>query len=123
MPPTHRLLALPGVSRRSRRLLGPLVRQRQAGASIPDLAVLDLNLPKIGGLEILEAMRASRAFAGIPVAILSSTSSPRERAKIDAFGVDRFITKPLDLEEFLRIGVTLKTLLTEARRGGQSPVT
>src|SRR6266700_5710060 len=49
-----------------------LVRQREndARASIPDLAVLDLNLPKIGGLEVLEAMRASRAFAGTRVAIL-----------------------------------------------------
>ena len=102
-----------------------LVRQRENDARAPilDLAVLDLNLPKHGGLEVLEAMRASRAFAGTRVAILSSTSSPRERTMIDAFGVDRFITKPLDLDEFLRIGLTLKALLAECRCDGPAPVT
>jgi chemotaxis family two-component system response regulator Rcp1 len=78
---------------------------------IPDLIVLDLNLPKKGGLEVLEAIRANCDFARTPVAILSSSSSPRERARIEEFGVDRFITKPLDLEGFLEIGLILKGLL------------
>jgi CheY-like chemotaxis protein len=94
-----------------------LVRQREkfAGEAIPDLAVLDLNLPKNGGLEVLEAIRASQVFGRVPVAILSSSSSPRERAKIEQFGVRRFITKPLDLDEFMKIGLTLKALLEETR--------
>uniref|UniRef100_Q028L4 Response regulator receiver protein n=1 Tax=Solibacter usitatus (strain Ellin6076) TaxID=234267 RepID=Q028L4_SOLUE len=89
-----------------------------AGARIPDLAVLDLNLPKNGGLEVLEAIRANSAFANMRVAILSSSSSPRERARIEEFGVDRFITKPLDLDGFLGIGSVLKDLLREG--SGQS---
>jgi DNA-binding response OmpR family regulator len=88
------------------------------GARIPDLAVLDLNLPKNGGLEVLEAIRANSAFATMRVAILSSSSSPRERARIEEFGVDRFITKPLDLDGFLGIGSILKDLLREGN--GQS---
>ena len=90
---------------------------RNPDASVPDLAVLDLNLPKNGGLEVLEAIRANPAFSAVAVAILSSSSSPRERARIEEFGVDRFITKPLDLDGFLGIGSILKTLLAESRTG------
>src|SRR5690242_10298272 len=62
------------------------VRHRQnSGDSVPHLIVLDLNLPKNGGLEVLEAIRANPAFSGMAVAILSSSSSPRERARIEEF--------------------------------------
>jgi CheY-like chemotaxis protein len=77
----------------------------------PDLAILDLNLPKYDGLEILEAMRANAAFAGVTVAVLSSSSSPRDRARMEAFNIARYITKPPDLDEYLRIGFILKELL------------
>jgi len=83
------------------------------GGAAPDLAVLDLNLPKNDGIEVLQAIRASSAFARLPVAILSSSASSRERAKIEQFGIGRYITKPPDLDEFLRIGFTLKELLAE----------
>ena len=98
------------------------VRHRQnPGDFVPHLIVLDLNLPKNGGLEVLEAIRANPAFSGMAVAILSSSSSPRERARIEEFGVDRFITKPLDLDGFLGIGAILKTLLGQARTGKSAP--
>jgi two-component system response regulator len=92
-------------------------RQEGDGTEIPDLAVLDLNLPKNGGLEVLEAVRGNSAFAGMAVAILSSSSSPRERARIEEFGVDAFITKPLDLDGFLGIGSTLKAMLPDGING------
>ena len=72
-------------------------------------------LPKYDGIEILEAMRGNLAFAGVPVAVLSSTSSPRERAKMEAFGIDRFITKPPDLDEYLEIGLILRRLLEQSQ--------
>jgi len=90
------------------------VQQRgaYADARVPDLALLDLNLPKYDGIEILQALRSNKAFAEVPVAILSSSSSPRERARLDTFGVARYITKPADLEQFLAIGFVLKDLLS-----------
>jgi CheY-like chemotaxis protein len=84
-----------------------------AAAPPPDLVVLDLNLPKNDGVEVLQAMRASPQFSSVPVAILSSSSSPRERARVEQFHIGRFITKPPDLDEFLEIGSTLKSLLRE----------
>lgn len=90
-----------------------MVRQQDRFAEVqpPDLVVLDLNVPKYDGLEILQAMRSNPAFAKVPVAVLSSSSSPRERSRIEQFEISRYITKPLDLDEFLGIGVILREIL------------
>ncbi len=79
---------------------------------MPDLAILDLNVPKNDGLEILEAIRTSRRFAQLPVAVLSSSSSPRERANMERFKIRQYMTKPSDLDEFLKIGTMVKNLLS-----------
>ncbi|HWF10204.1 MAG TPA: response regulator [Bryobacteraceae bacterium] len=84
-----------------------------ANSTPPDLAILDLNLPRYDGIEILEAMRASRKFADVAVAVLSSSSSPRERARIEAFHIARYITKPPNLDEYMRIGFVVKEMLGE----------
>ncbi|HEX4276608.1 MAG TPA: response regulator [Bryobacteraceae bacterium] len=90
-------------------------RGKYSGSEPPDLAILDLNLPRYDGIEILGAMRANRAFAGVPVAVLSSSPSPRDRAKIEAFHIGRYIMKPPNLEEYLRIGLIVKELLEGGR--------
>jgi CheY-like chemotaxis protein len=84
---------------------------KYGGLPIPDLVVLDVNLPKKDGLEVLAAMRASPRFAEVGVVVLSSSSWPRERAKLHQFDIVRFITKPTDLEEYLKIGFILRELL------------
>jgi len=89
--------------------------RQNAGERVPDLVLLDLNLPKHSGLEILEAIRGNQAFAAVPVTVLSSSSSRRDRAKIEDFKVAMYITKPPDLEEFLKIGPTLKDLLASGK--------
>ncbi|MDP9055162.1 MAG: response regulator [Acidobacteriota bacterium] len=88
-------------------------RGKYIGSAPPDLAILDWNLPRYDGLEILEAMRASHVFAEVPVAVLSSSSSPRDRARMEAYNIGRYITKPPDLDEYLRIGLIVKELLNE----------
>lgn len=80
-----------------------------------DLAILDLNLPKSTGLEVLEAIRCSHDLWNVPVAIVTSSAEPRERAKTDELRVERFITKPPDLEDFLQIGAVLKEMLLESQ--------
>jgi len=79
----------------------------------PDLTVLDLNLPKRDGVEVLQAIKATAAFAGAALAVLSSSASPRERARIEQFNIGRYITKPANLDEFLNIGFVMKALLQE----------
>jgi two-component system, chemotaxis family, response regulator Rcp1 len=81
------------------------------GGFIPDLAVLDLNLPKGGGESVLIAMRQSVDLDRVPVVIMSSSAAPSEQANITKLGVEQFIKKPLDLEAFLQIGYVLKEVL------------
>jgi len=95
-----------------------MVRQGGQFSPVLDLAILDLNLPKHSGMEVLEEMRSSQTFAKLPVIILSSSSSPPDRARSEEFGVRRYIVKPPDLEEYLRIGWDVKELLVECRTQG-----
>lgn len=90
-----------------------------AGSPIPDLAVLDLNLPKNGGASVLEAMRQNKDLERVPVFILSSTAGPREQARAKELGIERFITKPPNLEEFLQIGQVVKEVLLKGRGAPQ----
>ena len=81
------------------------------GSFIPDLAVLDLNLPKGGGESVLMEMRQSKDLERLPVIIMSSSATLREKANVAELGVEHFITKPADLEEFMQIGYVVKEVL------------
>lgn len=93
---------------------------KHAAGPIPDLAVLDLNLPKSGGVAVLEAMRKNQDLARVRVAIMSSLAGPAELAKARELGVVRFIAKPPDLEGFLNIGLELRDVLL-ANQAGDAP--
>jgi CheY-like chemotaxis protein len=88
---------------------------KHAGRAVPDLAVLDMSLPKNDGIQILEAIRANAAFAGLPVIVMSSSACP-PNLKQEQLQVTRYIPKPPDLEEFLRIGLVIREVL-ESRAG------
>jgi len=79
--------------------------------SVPELIILDLNLPKLEGLEVLRLIRDTPGFANVPVAVLSSSSSPRDRDKLSELRIAEYIVKPADLDEYLRIGETVQKLL------------
>src|SRR5438105_4217773 len=79
----------------------------------PDLVVLDLNLTSNGGIEVLEALRRHYGLCDVPVAVVTSSSAAVERAQAEELRVERFITKPPDLEAFLQIGMVLKEMLAE----------
>jgi two-component system response regulator len=92
-----------------------MVRRRGKYADVepPDLAILDLNIPKNDGIEIIEAMRASSLFRDTRIIVLSSSSSPRDYAKLERFHVARYITKPPDLDEFMNIGAQVKQIILQ----------
>jgi DNA-binding response OmpR family regulator len=77
----------------------------------PDAVLLDLNLPKITGDMLLQRMRQCRTLDGVPVIVLTSSDSPRDRGHAQQFGATAYIRKPSNLDEFLAIGeVVQKTL-------------
>ena len=83
-----------------------------SGAAIPDLIVLDLNLPRHEGLEILKLIRATPELERVPVAILTSSDSPKDRLAASQLGATCYIRKPSNLDEFMDIGKTFHTLLS-----------
>ncbi len=77
----------------------------------PDLVLLDLNVPRKSGTELLEALRSNSDLAHLPVAVMTSSSSPLDEEKIERLGVERFFTKGTNLEDFLKIGAELKEII------------
>lgn len=87
-------------------------RSRAELFSAPKLIVLDLNLPKRHGREVLEYIRAQNAWNKVPLAVLSSSAAMRDRDDAQRLGASRYIRKPLDLDEFIAIGSALKDMLS-----------
>jgi two-component system, chemotaxis family, response regulator Rcp1 len=82
------------------------------GAWNPDLIILDLNLPRHDGIEILQKLRSTEGIAGVPVVVLTSSDSPRDRQAANELGATRYVRKPSNLEQFLQLGAVFKELLT-----------
>jgi len=76
----------------------------------PDLAIIDLNLPKRSGREVLIAARLSSACNQMPIVILSSSDAAQDRDDSMRLGASRYIPKPSLLEAFLELGSTFKSM-------------
>jgi chemotaxis family two-component system response regulator Rcp1 len=83
-----------------------------AGTAIPNLILMDLNLSKYTGEDILREIRGANHLTGVPVCAWSSSQSLRDRSMLQDLGVSQFITKPAGLDQFLAIGKLIKDLLT-----------
>lgn len=84
--------------------------------SIPDLIVLDLNLPRVDGISLLTAIRNSPLLREVPVLVWSSTRVPREAPAMAALGISGFWSKPSDLDEWRKFGVQIRELLDGSSR-------
>lgn len=77
----------------------------------PDILLLDLNLPKIDGPEVLQHFRRHPQCGDTPVIVISSSDAMRDREKVNALGVARYFKKPTDLNAFLQLGMIVKEVL------------
>lgn len=68
--------------------------------TFPDVIVLDLNLPRMDGKEILVSLKTSERFRAIPVVIMTTSSARDDADFCHEAGADRFFTKPSTVEEF-----------------------
>jgi len=69
---------------------------RRRPDDLPQLILLDLNLPKIGGLEVLRRIKDNERTRGIPVAVLTASSRSQDVAESRRLGADTYVVKPVD---------------------------
>ena len=86
--------------------------ERDPDAPFPHVLLLDLNLPKVDGFEVLRKVREIDRLRNIPILIVTSSDSPADRQQAAKLGVGYF-RKPVSYDEFLKIGGFLRRLLTE----------
>jgi CheY-like chemotaxis protein len=73
----------------------------KADNPLPNLVLLDLNLPKIGGLEVLQRLRAEPRTRFLPVVVLTSSDEDRDLIDGYRFGANSYVRKPVDFNQFL----------------------
>jgi two-component system, chemotaxis family, response regulator Rcp1 len=83
----------------------------------PDLILMDLNLARYTGEDILREIRGGGRLNGIPVCAWSSSQSLRDQAQLRDLGISRFISKPSGLDQFMEIGAIIRDMLAAGRAG------
>ena len=78
---------------------------------VPDLVLMDIQLPDINGIEAFERIRGHAATAKVPVVAFTASVTANDRSRIGDAGFDGFLGKPINLKEFLE---TVRRLLGEA---------
>jgi two-component system, chemotaxis family, response regulator Rcp1 len=76
---------------------------KYAEAARPDLILLDLNLPKKDGREVLEEIKQDGNLRKIPVVVLTTSAAERDILRAYNLHANCYITKPVDLEQFMRV--------------------
>jgi CheY-like chemotaxis protein len=88
-----------------------MIRDVASGGPRPNLIVLDVNLPKHSGSEVLRHIRSEPELAAIPVVMLTSSSSPADRTNAERWGANMYLQKPSDLEALRRLGGIIEDIL------------
>jgi two-component system, chemotaxis family, response regulator Rcp1 len=74
-----------------------------AQAPTPDIVLLDLNLPKLNGIEVLGQIKTDEALKQIPVVIVTSSKAEEDVARSYKLQANCYITKPIDFDQFMKM--------------------
>lgn len=74
-----------------------------AGSPRPDIILLDLNLPKKDGREVLKEIKEDSNFRNIPVVVLTTSGAEKDILKAYDLHANAYITKPIDLDQFIKV--------------------
>ena len=91
------------------------------GTPRPDLLLLDLNLPKFDGRQILSEFRKHPGCAQSPVIAVTSSDAPRDRARMAELGVARYFRKPMEFDAFLQLGALVREVVAETAASKARP--
>ncbi|RJQ14695.1 MAG: response regulator [Nitrospiraceae bacterium] len=76
---------------------------KYSGVPQPDLIMLDLNLPKKDGREVLQEIKTDPALKHIPVVVVTTSSADEDIIKSYCLHANCFVTKPVDLDQFIKV--------------------
>ena len=91
-----------------------LRRLSDPGLPRPDLIVLDLNMPRMNGNELLEVLKQDEALTVIPVVVLSTSQAPRDVAGAYRRHANAYIAKPVNLDHFVQAVRSIDAFFLEA---------
>lgn len=69
---------------------------------LPRAVLLDIKMPRVDGVEVLRALKSSERLARVPVVMLTSSAEPRDIETCYALGVNSFVVKPVDIDDYFR---------------------
>ncbi|UHG94367.1 response regulator [Spirosoma oryzicola] len=85
-----------------------LLRSLSQASMLPHLVLLDLNMPRMGGLEALEHIRSNQLYTGLPVIMLTTSDSAEDRARAQALKADGYFVKPSTVSHLNQLILTVK---------------
>ena len=80
-------------------------------APCPDLVMLDLNLPRLNGEEVLRRLRASSVLGAVKVLIITSSNAASDRKRAMDLGATDYFRKPSSVDQFLELGPKVRQML------------
>ncbi len=87
-------------------------------ALCPALVLLDLNLPKVGGVEVLRELRSGSRCQSTPVIVVTSSAAGADRVAAQRLGAEGYFQKPSDLTAYMELAQLIKRVLEKARDEG-----
>jgi len=72
----------------------------RAGNQLPDLVLLDIKLPRVDGLQVLERLRANPRTRLVPIVVLTSSIEPKDLLTCYTLGANSYVRKPIDFQQF-----------------------
>ncbi len=88
-----------------------LVQKAEEGELSVDLMLVDLNLPRYDGGQIVVAARSSKTLGNTPIIVLTSSDSPHDRRRLCALGASMYFHKPADLSAFMEVGKLVREVI------------
>ena len=83
----------------------------QGRLKLPRLVLLDLNLPKVHGFEVLRSIKTSEKWSSVPVVVMSSSRRPSDKTQSLEGGAVCYLEKPGNLDQLVEVGKQIKGLL------------
>jgi CheY-like chemotaxis protein len=89
-----------------------MIDRWESGEPLPVLILLDLKLPRVSGLEVLERLKGHPSFAAIPVVVLTTSREDGDVKRAYQLGANSYIVKPVDFDTFLDVAAQIELYWT-----------